>query len=140
MSEPSAMQLPPGWALASLPDICQINPPLDRCVLNDLVPVNFVPMKAVDEEGGGVSRPESCAFAEVKKGYTPFLSGDVIMAKITPCMENGKSLDLFWIKDQSLTDTDSLPAPDIIATEIADELATAQEMLARIAAKLSKKP
>lgn len=91
MSDPSAMQLPPGWVLASLPDICQINPPLDRCVLNDAVLVNFVPMKAVDEEGGGVSRPESCAFAEVKKGYTPFLSGDVIMAKITPCMENGKT-------------------------------------------------
>lgn len=48
------------------------------------------------------------------------------------------SLDLFWIKDQSLTDTDSLSAPDIIATEIADELATAQEMFAKIAAKLAK--
>ncbi len=49
------------------------------------------------------------------------------------------SLDLFWIKDQSLTDTDSLPAPHIIATDIADELATAQEMFAKIAAKLAKK-
>lgn len=35
------------------------------------------------------------------------------------------SLDLFWIKDKSLTDTESLPAPDIIATEIADDLAAA---------------
>ena len=54
---------------------------------------------------------------------------------------NGRklSLDLFWIKDQSLTDTDSLPAPDIIATEIADELETALEMFTKIAAKLSQK-
>ena len=31
------------------------------------------------------------------------------------------SLDLFWIKDKSLTDTDSLPPPDVLATEIADD-------------------
>ena len=49
------------------------------------------------------------------------------------------SLDLFWIKDKSLTDTDSLPAPDIIATEIADELETAFDLITKIAAKLTKK-
>ena len=48
------------------------------------------------------------------------------------------SLDLFWIKDQSLTDTDSLPAPDILAAEIADDLETALDLFTRIAAKLPK--
>ena len=48
------------------------------------------------------------------------------------------SLDLFWIKDQSLTDTDSLPAPDVLATEIADDLETALELFTKIAAKLTK--
>ena len=48
------------------------------------------------------------------------------------------SLDLFWIKDQSLTDTDSLPPPDILAAEIADELEAAQELFAKIAAGLPK--
>lgn len=48
------------------------------------------------------------------------------------------SLDLFWIKDKSLTDTDSLPAPDILATEIADELQTALDLFTKIAAKLSR--
>jgi type I restriction enzyme M protein len=47
------------------------------------------------------------------------------------------SLDLFWIKDQSLTDMDSLPAPDIIAAEIVDELETALEQFARISRRLS---
>ena len=42
------------------------------------------------------------------------------------------SLDLFWIKDKSLTDTDSLPAPDIIATEIADDLEAALEQFREI--------
>jgi type I restriction enzyme M protein len=49
------------------------------------------------------------------------------------------SLDLFWIKDQSLTDTDSLPAPDVLATEIADDLETALELFTKIAAKLARK-
>ena len=48
------------------------------------------------------------------------------------------SLDLFWIKDQSLTDTDSLPAPDILAAEIADELETAFDLFSKIAKKLPK--
>jgi type I restriction enzyme M protein len=46
------------------------------------------------------------------------------------------SLDLFWIKDQSFTDTDALPAPDIIATEIVDELEAALEQFAKVAIRL----
>ena len=49
------------------------------------------------------------------------------------------SLDLFWIKDKSLTDTDSLPAPEIIAQEIADDLESALEQFTKIAARLAKK-
>jgi type I restriction enzyme M protein len=47
------------------------------------------------------------------------------------------SLDLFWIKDKSLTDTDSLPAPGIIAAEIVDELEAALEQFAKISRRLS---
>jgi type I restriction enzyme M protein len=46
------------------------------------------------------------------------------------------SLDLFWIKDKNLTDTDSLPPPDIIAAEIADDLEAALEQFMKIAARL----
>ena len=48
------------------------------------------------------------------------------------------SLDLFWIKDKSLTDTDTLPPPQILATELADELETALDLFAKIAKKLPK--
>ncbi len=48
------------------------------------------------------------------------------------------SLDLFWIRDESLTDTDSLPAPDVIAAEIADDLEAALEQFTRIAARLGE--
>ena len=48
------------------------------------------------------------------------------------------SLDLFWIKDKSLTDTDTLPAPEILATEIADDLEAALEQFTKIAAQLGR--
>jgi len=51
-------------------------------------------------------------------------------------MRNKLSLDLFWIKNKSLTDTDLLPPPDIIAAEIADDLKAALEQLTKIAARL----
>ena len=43
------------------------------------------------------------------------------------------SLDLFWLKDDSLTDTESLPPPDVIAAEIADDLEAALAQFTKIA-------
>ncbi|WAI00475.1 type I restriction-modification system subunit M [Methanogenium organophilum] len=48
------------------------------------------------------------------------------------------SLDIFWIKDESLEDTENLPEPDIIAGEIAENLQTAIEQFAEIYESLSK--
>ena len=48
------------------------------------------------------------------------------------------SLDLFWIKDESLTDTDSLPAPGVIAAEIANDLEAALEQFTRVAERLGE--
>jgi type I restriction enzyme S subunit len=47
-------------------------------------------MAAVTEEFGGIDLSAKRPFSEVQKGYTQFREGDVIVAKITPCMENGK--------------------------------------------------
>lgn len=47
-------------------------------------------MDAVDEVRGEVERHESKPYEKIKKGYTYFEDGDVIFAKITPCMQNGK--------------------------------------------------
>jgi len=91
MSGAGGGELPAEWVRAELPEIARLNPPLDRCLISDSVSVDFVPMRAVEPEGGGLRRPEISAYGTVKKGYTAFLPGDVIMAKITPCMENGKT-------------------------------------------------
>ena len=47
-------------------------------------------MAAVDEQLGVITACEDRPLAEVSKGYTSFEVGDVLFAKITPCMENGK--------------------------------------------------
>jgi type I restriction enzyme S subunit len=85
-------ELPKGWVVVKLPDVCAINPPKPpRNALVADAPVTFVPMPAVDAEQGAIITPVPRAFSEVRKGFTAFRDGDVIMAKITPCMENGKA-------------------------------------------------
>ena len=49
------------------------------------------------------------------------------------------SLDLFWIKDKGLTDTDALPEPDVLAAEIVDELQAALEQFTRIGERLASR-
>ncbi len=46
------------------------------------------------------------------------------------------NLDIFWLKDDSLEDSADLPAPDILAQEIADDLQTALELFTAIAEKV----
>ncbi len=67
-----------------------MNPAKEKPEYAEDEPVTFLPMAAVEEEFGGVAAPERRRFSEVKSGYTQFKSGDVLFAKITPCMENGK--------------------------------------------------
>ena len=77
-----------GWGLTTLGCCCELNPKRPKGI-DDNVTVSFVPMPAVSEEGHidcSTIRP----YAEVKKGFTYFVENDVLFAKITPCMENGK--------------------------------------------------
>lgn len=77
-----------GWGLTTLGRCCELNPKRPQGI-DDKVSVSFIPMSAVSEEGHmdcSTVRP----YAEVKKGFTYFADNDVLFAKITPCMENGK--------------------------------------------------
>jgi type I restriction enzyme M protein len=48
------------------------------------------------------------------------------------------NLDIFWLKDKSLEDSENLPEPDVLAQEIADDLQTALDQFAAIAAELKR--
>ena len=82
--------LPPSWALAPLDLLAEINPRPVALPASEASPTHFVPMRAVCEEFGGIDVSARKPLVEVKKGYTAFHAGDVLFAKITPCMENGK--------------------------------------------------
>ncbi len=84
-------ELPHGWTWASFSQICEINPKHPPNILSPDDLVTFVPMSAIDEVTGSIERPEVRKFREVRKGHTHFAEGDVLFAKITPCMENGKA-------------------------------------------------
>lgn len=85
--------LPEGWAMVKATDVCQVNPrkPPTNALPAD-APVTFAPMAAVEQDLGAITDPEDRLFGEVRpKSFTPFAEGDVLFAKITPCMENGKA-------------------------------------------------
>lgn len=86
------MRIPETWAEVRLTDVCELNPRLlaEERPADDLR-VTFVPMSAVSESAGEIDRPEERTFGEVAKGYTSFRERDVLFAKVTPCMENGKA-------------------------------------------------
>lgn len=73
---------------ARLAEIAAINPRPAKRPEGDAV-VSFLPMAAVAEDGT-TSLGEDRAYGSLKSGYTPFRNGDVLVAKITPCFENGK--------------------------------------------------
>lgn len=81
------------WPTVRLAEVAVINPtrPRDLRSLDDAHEVTFVPMPAVNQYTGEIDAPQVKGFGEVKKGFTYFSEGDVIFAKITPCMQNGKS-------------------------------------------------
>ena len=77
------------YPLEKLGDCCVLNPRRPSISLSDTDMVSFVPMPCVSENGylQDVADEE---YGKVKKGFTYFENKDVLFAKITPCMENGK--------------------------------------------------
>jgi type I restriction enzyme S subunit len=76
--------------LKKLAEVAEINPRRKTVERADNAPTSFVPMEAVDDVLGEITQIVSQPFSKVRKGYTYFENGDVIFAKITPCMQNGK--------------------------------------------------
>ena len=77
---------------ARLGEVVRINPGLSRDQRPpDEMPLSFIPMAAVCEKEGAILKREKKCFGEVAKGFTLFAEDDVLFAKITPCMENGKA-------------------------------------------------
>ena len=99
-SDNFSSELPAGWRWVKLGEAAYINPKLPYADISNETMVTFLPMKKVKELSGEFDLSEERKYSEVKKGFTPFTNGDVIFAKITPCMENGKIAVLNNLKNK----------------------------------------
>ena len=78
------------WETIRLGDICELNP--RKSEVKDFEgDVSFVPMAVISDTDMYFSVQEVRPLKEVYTGYTYFRDNDVLLAKVTPCFENGKS-------------------------------------------------
>ena len=80
--------IPETWAWTTLGNVGLINP---RNEFDDDEMASFVPMKLVPQKYGERVKTEKRFWREIKKAFTHFAEGDVVLAKITPCFQNGKA-------------------------------------------------
>jgi type I restriction enzyme S subunit len=83
-------QIPAHWEVKRLRFLGFVNPsPGELRSASPSLEVTFIPMDALGE-WGGFNLEATKQLSEVSSGYTYFRDGDVLVAKITPCFENGK--------------------------------------------------
>lgn len=77
----------------------QVNPKNDLSELNDLDEMSFIPMECVSDDYGEVKELRN-GNKKNSSGYTKFIENDLIWARITPCMQNGKSTIVKGLKNK----------------------------------------
>lgn len=88
------------WEFTTLGNECILNPKKSELQnLPDDVEVSFVAMSSISEKGD-IDTSIIKEYGDVKKGFTYFRENDVLFAKITPCMENGKGAVAIGLKNK----------------------------------------
>src|SRR3989338_1261757 len=91
-------EVPEGWKVKRLRFVMQLNPSKSELSEPSDTLVTFLPMEAVSESGE-VNTEQEKEISQVIEGYTYFRDGDVLVAKITPCFENGKGILVSGMKN-----------------------------------------
>ena len=89
--EKDSLTLPTSWQLCSVKDVFQINPKTNA---SDSLDAAFVPMSSIEDQYNNKFVFETKKWGVIKRGYTHFQDGDIAVAKISPCLENRKSVVL----------------------------------------------
>ncbi|MEB4592613.1 restriction endonuclease subunit S [Candidatus Thiothrix sp. Deng01] len=84
------ISIPKAWVWTRLLDIGEISPK-NKLEDEEGKIADFIPMSGISELHKAVLVSEVRGWNEIKKGYTHFANNDVVVAKITPCFENGKA-------------------------------------------------
>jgi type I restriction enzyme M protein len=87
-----AIKIDPDWPMVKLGQVCEINPKKSKLKgLDDDLDVSFIPMSDMNQGETNLNITQTRKLRNVLTGYTYFKNSDVLLAKITPCFENGKS-------------------------------------------------
>lgn len=79
-------EIPEGWEITRLKYLADFEPACDTSYLTDESKITYTPMECV-KNGGFENR--SALYGNLSHTLTPFQNGDIAMAKVTPCFENG---------------------------------------------------
>jgi type I restriction enzyme M protein len=86
------IEVDPDWPMVDIASICNVNPKKSEVSnLDEKMEISFVPMSDIGENSMFFDAIESKRLGEVSASYTYFKNNDVLIAKVTPCFENGKA-------------------------------------------------
>lgn len=83
--------MPKTWSNPKIKEVFTINP---KNKVLDNINAGFVPMVYIDDGYSGAFKYEKRKWSDIKAGFTHFADGDIAVAKISPCLENRKSMIL----------------------------------------------
>jgi type I restriction enzyme S subunit len=93
-------ELPKGWKWEKIDTLAKVSKVRKKKTSsNPKEPTSFVPMDSVNEFTGSITKVLFRPYDELGQSYTYFENGDIIFAKITPCMQNGKCAIVSDMKD-----------------------------------------
>jgi len=93
-------KLPDSWVWVRLGEVVEVNPNKIKIDIGENELVDFIPMKNVSESSPEIIEKNFEKFKDLQKGYTQFIKNDILFAKITPCMENGKTAIISDLKEK----------------------------------------
>src|SRR5690606_4182192 len=91
-------EIPEHWQVIRIKDSCILNPAKSEVDKESSINVTFIPMENV-LSAGKVDTSIEKPLSEVYGGYTYFKDGDIVVAKVTPCFENGNIAILAKLKN-----------------------------------------
>jgi len=98
--EEQPYKLPDSWIWVRLGEVVEVNPNKIKIDIGENELVDFIPMKNVSESSPEIIEKNFEKFKDLQKGYTQFIKNDILFAKITPCMENGKTAIISDLKEK----------------------------------------
>lgn len=114
----TAVELPSGWIWTCTSALGVVNP---RNVAVDDAMASFCPMPVIPTDYRQQVVPETRRWGDIRKGYTHFAEGDVVVAKITPCFQNRKSCVMTGLEGGIGAGTTELHVIRIIANKVIPE-------------------